>query len=155
MVRWATGRRRRRRGRRPSSAAARWKVNSCAGSPSPTATALSLLPFPADGSCRLFEQQWGEREANEVLFRSGEGERVWREQLQALRLQRERARECEESNYKRWGSSVYIYTGERVWSVQTLENILTSQRIHPRPQVWWANGLTSYTTLPLCSTRGK
>ena len=129
MVRWATGHRRRRRGRRPSRAAAGWKVNSCAGSPSPTATALSLLPFPADGSCRLFEQQWGEREANEVLFRSGEGERVWREQLQALRLQRERARECEESNYKRWGSSVYIYTGERVWSVQTLENILTSQRI--------------------------
>ena len=119
MVRWATGRWRRRRGRRPSRAATGWKVNSCAGSgfpASPTAIALSLLPFPADGSCRLFEQQWGEREANEVLFRSGEGERVWREQLQALRLQRERARECEESNYKRWGSSVYIYTGESVKS---------------------------------------
>ena len=94
----------------------RWvKVNSCAGSgfpPSPTATALSLLPFPADGSCRLFDQQWGERE---------------RPTKSCLDL--ERVRECEESNYKRWGSSVYIYTGERVWSVQTLENILTSQRI--------------------------
>ena len=39
----------------------RWvKENSCAGSgfpSSPTATTLSLLPFPADGSYRLFEQQ--------------------------------------------------------------------------------------------------
>ena len=39
----------------------RWvKVNSCAGSgfpPSPTATTLSLLPFPADRSYWLFDQQ--------------------------------------------------------------------------------------------------
>ena len=58
----------------------RWvKVNSCAGSgfpPSPTATALSLLPFPADGSLTSSEGTEREREANEVLFRSGEGERV-------------------------------------------------------------------------------
>ena len=30
----------------------------------------------------------GEREANEVLFRSGEGEGVWREKLQVVRLER-------------------------------------------------------------------
>ena len=56
----------------------RWvKVNSCTGSgfpPSLMAIALSLLPFPADGS--LTSSEGGEREASEVLFRSGEGERV-------------------------------------------------------------------------------
>ena len=80
-------RQRRRRGRRPSCATAGWKVNNSIGSafpPSPTTTALTLLPFPVDRSCWLFEQQRGGRE---------------RPTKACLYL--ERARECEESNYKR------------------------------------------------------
>ena len=60
----------------------------------------------------MTSSEGGEREANEVLFRSGEGESVKRATTSrpAVRererpakscLDLERVRECEESNYKR------------------------------------------------------